>query len=133
MATTNLEKDKARFAEWRRQKQGREPIPEELWQMAAAHIGGMSVNRVSREFRLSFSKLRDKAQQFGVGLPKAGRKRVAGAAKVAFQELPLREMFAAPPAVQCLLLEGPDGMRVRIEGQLPEAEYVGKLAACLWK
>jgi len=24
-------------------------------------------------------------------------------------------------------------MRVRIEGQLPEAEYVGKLAACLWK
>jgi hypothetical protein len=29
MATKNLEKDKARFAEWRRQKQGREPIPEE--------------------------------------------------------------------------------------------------------
>ena len=26
MATRNLEKDKARFAEWRRQKQGREPI-----------------------------------------------------------------------------------------------------------
>jgi len=32
-----------------------------------------------------------------------------------------------------LLLERPDGMRVRIEGQLPDAEYVGKLAACLWK
>jgi hypothetical protein len=133
MATTNLEKDKARFAEWRRQKQGREPIPEELWQMAAAHIGGMSVNRVSREFRLSFSKLREKAQRFGAGLPRAGRNRVGGAREVAFQELPLRGMFAAPPAVQCLLLEGPDGMRVRIEGQLPEAEYVGKLAACLWK
>src|SRR5437899_12792568 len=76
MATRNLEKDKARFAEWRRQKQGREPIPEELWQIAAAHIGGLSVNRVSREFRLSFS---EKAQEFGVRLPKARRKRVADA------------------------------------------------------
>ena len=73
MATRNLEKDKARFAEWRRQKQGREPIPEELWQIAAGHIGGLSVNRVSREFRLSFSRLREKAQEFGLELPKAGR------------------------------------------------------------
>jgi hypothetical protein len=133
MATRNLEKDKARFAEWRRQKQGREPIPEELWRIAAEHIGGLSVNRVSREFRLSFARLREKAQQFGVALPKVKRDRVAGATEVAFQELPLRGMFAGPPSVQCLLLEGPDGMRVRIEGQLPEAEYVGKLAACLWK
>ena len=133
MATRNLEKDKARFAEWRRQKQGREPIPEELWQIAAAHIGGLSVNRVSREFRLSFARLREKAQQLGVALPKVRRNRVAGATEVAFQELPLNGMFAAPHSVPCLVLERPDGMRVRIEGQLPEAEYVGKLAACLWK
>ena len=72
MATRNLERDKARFAEWRRRKQGREPIPEELWQIAAAHIGGLSVNRVSREFRLSFSRLRQKAQEFGIDLPKSG-------------------------------------------------------------
>jgi len=133
MATRNLEKDKARFAEWRRQKQGREPIPEELWQIAARHIGGLSVNRVSREFRLSFSRLREKAQEFGLELPKAGRKRVARTTEVAFQELPLKGMFAAPHSVPCLVLERPDGIRVRIEGQLPEAEYVGKLAACLWK
>ena len=133
MATRNLEEDKARFAEWRRQKRGRQPIPEELWQIAVAHIGGLSVNRVSREFRLSFSTLREKAQEFGVKLPKSRRRRVAGAPEVAFQELPLRGMFAAPTSVQCLLLERPDGMRVRIEGQLPDAEYVGKLAACLWK
>jgi hypothetical protein len=133
MATRNLEEDKARFAEWRRQKQGREPIPEELWRVAVAHLGGLSVNRVSREFRLSFSTLREKAQEFGVKLPKARRRRVAGASKVVFQELPLRGMFAAPTSVPCLLLERPDGMRVRIEGQLPDAEYVGKLAACLWK
>ena len=133
MATRNLEEDKARFAEWRRHKQGRESIPEELWQIAVAHIGGLSVNRVSREFRLSFSTLREKAQEFGVELPKSRRRRVARAPEVAFQELPLKRMFGAPTAVPCLLLERPDGMRVRIEGQLPDVEYVGKLAACLWK
>ena len=133
MATKSLEKDKARFAEWRRQKQGRERIPEELWQIATAHIGGMSVNRVSREFHLSFSTLREKAKKFGIELPRARRKRAAGAMDVAFQELPLKGMFSAPASLPCLLLERPDGMRVRIEGQLPDAEYVGKLAACLWR
>jgi hypothetical protein len=133
MATKNLERDKARFAEWRRQRQGREPIPEELWRIAAAHIGGMSVNRVSREFHLSFSRLQEKAQEFGIESSRGKRKRVRNGSEVAFQELPLNAMLAAPASVPCLLLERPDGMRVRIEGQLPDAEYVSKLAACLWK
>jgi hypothetical protein len=133
MATQNLEKDKTRFAEWRRQRHGREPIPEELWRMAAAHIGKMSVNRVSREFHLSFSRLQEKAQEFGIELSKDRRKRAREVAAVAFRELPLNAISAAPASVPCLLLERPDGMRVRIEGQLPDAEYVGKLAACLWK
>jgi hypothetical protein len=133
MATRNLEKDKERFAEWRSQKHGREPIPDELWRIASAHISVLGLNRAAQEFRLNFSSLREKAQQFGVALPKVRRDRVAGAREIAFQELPLRGMFAAPTSVQCLLLERPDGLRVRIEGQLPDAEYVGKLAACLWK
>jgi len=133
MATRSLEKDKARFAEWRRQKQGREPIPEELWRIAAAHIGGLSVNRVSREFRLSFSRLREKAEEYGMELSKAGRRRVGGATEVAFQELPLKAMFAEPASVPCLVLERGDGLRVRIEGQLPDADYVSKLAAGLWR
>ena len=133
MATRSLERDKQRFAEWRKQKQGRERIPEELWQIAAAHIGTMSMNRVAQEFGLDFVRLREKAtQQFGAGLPKIRRER-AGAAEVAFQELPLSGMFAASHSVQCLVLERPDGIRVRIEGQLPDVDYVGKLAACLWK
>ncbi len=132
MATRSLEKDKARFAEWRRQKQGREPIPEELWRIASAHIGGLSVNRVSREFRLSFSRLREKAEEFGIELSKGGRRR-AGATEVAFQELPLKAMFAGPASVPCVVLERGDGLRVRIEGQLPDADYVSKLAAGLWR
>ena len=133
MAERNLEKDKERFAEWRSQKHGREPIPHELWQIVSAHIPTLGLNRVAKEFRLNFSQLREKAQQFGVELPKARRDRVAGAREVAFQELALNAMFVPPHSVQCLVLERPDGIRVRIEGQLPDADYVGKLAACLWK
>ena len=133
MATRSLEKDKERFAEWRGQKQGRELIPDELWQIASAHIPALGLNRVAYEFRLNFSRLREKAQQSGVGLTKTRRNRATGAAEVAFQEIPLNGMWVAPHAVPCLVLERPDGIRVRIEGQLPDADYVGKLAACLWK
>jgi hypothetical protein len=91
------------------------------------------VNRVSREFHLSFTRLREKAEEFGIVLAKARRKRVGGAREVAFQELPLNAMFAEPASAPCVVLERPDGIRIRIEGQLPDADYVGKLAACLWK
>jgi hypothetical protein len=133
MTSRSLERDKERFAEWRSQKHGREPIPDELWRIASAHIATLGVNRVAQEFRLNFSSLREKAQQFGVALPNVRRNRVAGAREVAFQELPLNGMLAVPHSVPCLVLERPDGIRVRIEGQLPDADYVGKLAACLWK
>jgi hypothetical protein len=133
MATRSLEKDKERFAEWRSQKHGREPIPDELWRIASAHISALGLNGVAQEFRLNFSSLREKAQRFGVALTKVRRERIAGAREIAFQELPLNGMFRAPHSVPCVVLERPDGIRVRIEGQLPDADYVGKLAACLWR
>jgi hypothetical protein len=131
MAKRSLERDKEHFAEWRSQKHGREAIPDELWRIASVHIPTLGLNRVAQEFRLNFSSLRERAQQFGVALPKVRRRRVAGAPEVAFQELPLNGMLAAPHPVPRLVLERPDGIRVCIEGQLPDADYVGKLAACL--
>jgi hypothetical protein len=132
MAKRSLEEDRERFAEWRSRKHGRERIPDELWQMASAHIPTLGLNRVAQEFRLDFVRLRERAKQFGLGLPKKRGNRVA-ATEVAFQELRLNGMLAAPHSVPCLVLERPDGIRVRIEGQLPDADYVGKLAACLWR
>jgi hypothetical protein len=132
MAKRSLEEDKERFVEWRSRKQGRERIPDELWQMASAHIPTLGLNRVAQEFRLDFVRLRERAKQFGIGLPRKRRARTA-ATEVAFQELRLNGMLAAPHSVPCLVLERPDGIRVRIEGQLPDADYVGKLAACLWR
>ena len=70
MAKRSLEEDKERFVEWRSRKHGRERIPDELWQMASAHIPALGLNRVAQEFRLDFVRLRERAKQFGIGLPK---------------------------------------------------------------
>jgi hypothetical protein len=131
MATISLEQDKERLAEWRRQKQGRGRIPNELWQMIGVHIPTLGLNSVAQEFGLDLSRLREKAQQLGIALGKS--KREVSATEVAFQELALNGVFGATPHVPCVVLERPDGIRVRIEGQLPDADYVGKLAACLAK
>ena len=135
MTTRSLEEDKERFAEWRRQKHRGGRIRNDLWEIASAHIPTLGLNRVAQEFRLDLSRLQEKAEHFGVVLPKKSRReQLASTTEVAFQELSLSGVLGAPPhAVPCLVLERPDGIRVRIEGQLPDADYVGKLAACLWK
>ena len=134
MVTRSLEEDKQRFAEWRRQKDGGGRIPNDLWQRACAHIATLGLKSVAQEFRLDLSRLREKAEHLGVALPKSRRDKLASTTEVAFQELSLNGVLGAPPhGVPCLVLERPDGIRVRIEGQLPDAAYIGRLAACLWK
>jgi hypothetical protein len=59
-----------------------------------------------------------------------GKQEITGPEKVTFQELLLDRMLMPAISGLSLVLERPDGMRVRIEGQLPDPEYVGKLAAC---
>jgi|SRR5437867_6517787 len=131
MANISLDQDKQRFAEWRSQGQQRQPIPDELWRLACNHISTLGISRVAREFRLNDTKLREKAVQAGIVLSRRGKRKTPRSKRVAFQELSLDRMFAPP--IPSLVLERPDGMRVRIEGQLPDAEYVSKLAACFLK
>ena len=131
MANITLDQDKQRFAEWRSQPQQRQPIPDELWRLACNHISTLGISRVAREFRLNDTKLREKAVQAGIVLSRRGKRKVARPKKLAFQEISLGRMFAPP--IPGVVLERPDGMRVRIEGQLPDAEYVSKLAACFLK
>ena len=128
MANMNLDEDKQRFAAWRSQRQRRQPIPDELWRLACNHISTLGITRVAREFRLNNTKLREKAIQAGIVLARRGKQEIARPKKVAFQEISLDRMFVPP--TPSLVLERPDGMRVRIEGQLPDPEYVSKLAAC---
>ena len=131
MASMTLDQDKQCFAEWRSQRQRRQPIPDELWGVACNHISTLGISRVAREFRLNDTKLREKAIQAGIVLARRGKRETARPKKVAFQEVSLDRMFVPP--TPSIVLERPDGMRVRIEGQLPDAEYVSKLAACFLK
>ena len=131
MANITVEQDKPRFAEWKSQRHQRQPIPDELWRVACNHISTLGISRVAREFRLNDTKLREKAVQAGIVLSRRGKRKTARPKKVAFQEISLDRMFV--PATPSIVLERPDGMRVRIEGQLPDAEYVSKLAACFLK
>ena len=130
MANTTLDKDKQRFAEWKSQRQHRQPIPDELWRVACNHISTLGITRVAREFRLNDNKLREKAIQAGLILSRLGKQEIPRPKRGTFQEISLERMFVPPIPVPSLVLERPDGMRVRIEGQLPDAEYVSKLAAC---
>jgi hypothetical protein len=134
MANMTLDQDKQRFAAWRSQRNGRQPIPEDLWRLACKHIPFLGISRVAREFRLNDSKLREKALREGITLSRLGKQNGLQPEKVAFQEISLnRSMFLPSLPSPSLVLERPDGTRVRIEGQLPDPEYVGKLAACLWR
>jgi hypothetical protein len=133
MANVNLDQDKQRFAKWRSRRNGRETIPEDLWRVACRHIPSLGITRVAREFRLNDNKLREKAQREGVILARLGKQNSAQPEKLEFQEISLNRVFVPPLPSPSLTFERPDGMRVRIEGQLPDPEYVGKLAACLWR
>lgn len=133
MANMTLDQDKQRFAVWRSQRNGRQTIPEDLWRLACKHVPSLGITRVAREFRLNDTKLREKALREGITLSRLGKQNSAQPEKVAFQEISLNRMFVPSIPRPSLVLERPDGTRVRIEGQLPDPEYVGSLAACLWK
>jgi hypothetical protein len=130
MTDMKLDQDKQRFAEWRSQRRHRQPIPEDLWRIACNHISVLGITRVAREFHLNDTKLRKKAIQAGIALSRVERQEVARSEKVSFQEISLNHMLMPAISGLSLVLEWPDGMRVRIEGHLPDPEYVSKLAAC---
>lgn len=56
--TRSLREGQRRFAEWRAQKQTlREPIPEELWELAVALTKTYSQQKVAQELRLNTGEL----------------------------------------------------------------------------
>jgi len=53
-----VEQVKQRLLEWRKNKKHREPIPEELWQLAAELSSRFGISPVARELRLNFMALK---------------------------------------------------------------------------
>ena len=130
MTNMTLNQDKQRFAEWRSQRRSRQRIPDALWHIACNHISTLGITRVAREFRLNDTKLREKAVQASIALAKRGKRQIAQPENVTFQEVTLDRMFIPPASSPSIVMERPDGMRIRIEGQLPDADYLSKLVAC---
>jgi hypothetical protein len=131
MLNTKLDQDKKRFADWRAHRKHRQPIPEDLWQIACNHIAALGITRAAKEFRLEIGKLREKAVNAGIVPEKYRPQPTSPSTTAGFQEIFLNNMFLPPACAHGLIVESPTGIRVRIEGSLPDPEYVGKLAACL--
>lgn len=56
--SADLQKVQAQFANWRRTRQGREPIPEELWQSVKALSKTYSIGEISKSLKLSHSNVK---------------------------------------------------------------------------
>jgi len=127
-----LAEDKRRLAEWRKGKRPGERIPERFWQAALCYQGELPLYRISREFSLDYNHLKKltsglPACQEETGLQQTGR----------FVEAPWLGIPVGPDGMgrgqgegqPNLVLERPDGNRLRVEGQLPELGYVQGLVA----
>jgi hypothetical protein len=54
----DVEQTKQRLQEWRKNKKHREPIPEELWQLAVELSSRFGISQVARELKLNFMALK---------------------------------------------------------------------------
>lgn len=129
-----LEKDRQRFEAWRASRQGKEMIPEELWEVAVSYIPHLNLNQVSRKFRLSHTQLKRKAIELGMTLPEHPRQKNSPSKK--FVPLVLPEIWSNEISLgNCprLVLERADGRRLRIEGILPELRYLEAVAGYFFR
>jgi len=115
--TVRLEETKARFEEWRRNRKGKTPIPDELWAAAVEVARREGVNRASTELRVEWNHLKRRMAAASEASPKP--------APPAFVEL------IAPrsqPHPECTIeLEGLRG-RLRIQLRNASASYLARLS-----
>jgi len=96
----SLEAVQHQFEQWRRERGSRrEPIPEHLWQAAAALCREHSISRVSRQLRLSYAELK---RQVGKD----------GSSPIGFMEIDLG-LCASQWQIDCAR---PDGSQLHMRG-----------------
>ncbi len=115
--TISLEEAKARFEEWRQNRKGKAPIPDELWAAAVEVARKEGVNRTSTELRVEWNHLKRRMAAAAEASPKP--------APPAFVEL------VAPrpqPLPECIIeLEGRRG-KLRIQLKNASASYLATLS-----
>ena len=115
-----IDEVRARFEEWRQNRQGKSPIPEELWLAAAELARKDGINRTAAELHLDGGKL----------------KRLIGAKATSGKPAPTFVEFLTPRAVsvpECTIeLEGHRGT-VRIQLKGASASDLAGLSRALWE
>lgn len=123
--TVTMEEAQARFEEWRRNRQGRKAIPEELWlaAMELARRGG--VCRTAFALHLDGTKLRRRMKEAGM----IGE----SPAPAEFVELVApRGLASGPGLAECMIeLEGRQG-KLRIHCKGASAADLATLTRALW-
>jgi len=114
-----IDEVRARFEEWRKNRQGESAIPDELWSAAAQLAGKDGVNRTAAELHLDGGKLRRLMVE----------KTVPGKPAPAFVELLTPRAISIP---ECTIeLEGRHGT-VRIQLKGASASDLAALSRALW-
>jgi len=116
LSSPSLEEVKERFAKWRQNRKGKEPIPDELWQAAVGLTSEYSVSKIAKTLSLTHSYF---------------KKRMI---EVQNNEPAFVEFHLSPPATASthwvLEMDKPDGAKIRISCQnasLPNILEMGKM------
>jgi hypothetical protein len=120
--TISLEEAKARFEEWRQNRQGKAAIPDELWAIAVEVARKEGVSRTSTELRVEWNEL---------------KRRMAAATGVSRQTAPAAFIELLAPQSQslseCMIeLEG-RRCKLRIQLKGASASYLATLSRELWE
>jgi hypothetical protein len=121
-STVSLEEAKARFEEWRRNRNGKASIPDELWASAVEVARKEGVSRTSTELRVEWNHLKRRMAAASAATPKP--------ASPTFVELVASSSQSLP---ECSIeLEG-RRCKLRIELKGASASYLATLSRELWE
>jgi hypothetical protein len=120
--TVTLEEAKTRFEEWRRNRKGKAPIPDELWAAAAEVARREGVSRTSTGLRVEWNHLKRRMEADSGASPKPAPPR--------FVELVAPRGESLPECVIEL-----EGRRAKLRIQLKDASasYLARLSRELWE
>jgi len=121
-STVSLKEVKARFADWRRNRKGKAPIPDELWAAAAEVARTEGVSRTSTELSVEWNHL---------------KRRMAAASGASSKPAPPRFVELVAPRGESLpecVIEL-EGRRAKLRIQLKDASasYLATLSRELWE
>jgi len=126
LRSPTIEQVQSRFQQWRKARQGRTPIPDELWEAAAAMARQDGVNRTATALGLDGSKLKRR-----MGESAAAATRRTATAPPAFVELRAPANPVANRPEYTIELEGRHGkLRIHCQGATA-AELAGLSRALL--